>query len=482
MPTSYSRASNITINDVIPHLQQTLFITGAFCVAWSWDLIVYSVSHIYWGENPLSNQLAFADQPGSKNFMVLLSEYLTTCGAAAALSIYVQKLDKYWSPAAIVAIEFFPSPVFAGKLMSFLSQFDLTGIQQALLNLAATWFAAFLAHALPMYLSRTEYMESYSEQTVKLLQRTGLVVRQSLGFGLGIAWNVLLGTFGPSEDSQMDVLHFLALFTYLLMVLMIAFKVSAMVKNEPDTLWDHHITLLSFAMAVVCGFTLVAFLGAILKEGWLGKLEGFFISLFLAACMSALVAAANLDGAVAEPDVEANTWDYNSARLGPMGNFASILVIIPCTWCCCPWVPVLILLAGMTETLGVKEHWYQLISLVAGLASSIEGSGMLTAASDSIAQSLGFCGIKQCKHPWMFVLIQFAFAVVTTVVLIPAIAMLSGESHSPPPPPPSAPVETESKRSWCGRKKKEKRSWWRRTEKDPLLNPPPQNPNYKPSR
>eukprot|EP00934_Nitzschia_sp_Nitz4_P000479 Nitzschia sp. Nitz4//scaffold99_size76975//42114//43541//NITZ4_005577-RA/size76975-processed-gene-0.52-mRNA-1//1//CDS//3329560853//479//frame0 len=472
---------NIAADDIQPHLKETLFITGAFCIAWSWDLVVYSISHIIWGEDPLTNQLAFADQPGTKNLLVLLAQYFLTCLAAAWMSRRAQRMHKSWSSAAVMAIEFFPSPIFAGKLMSYLSQFDMTGIQQALVNLAATLFAAALAHAVPMYLSGPSESEvgSMSESSETLMHRTGQVVRQTLGFGLGIAWNVLLSNFGPSDDSEMDALHILALISYLMLVLVIAFKVSAMAQPDPGTLWEHHLSMLSFAMAVVCGFTLVGFLNTFLHGGIWGSLASFVILLFLAATMSAMVVAADLDGMMIHPDdqVDTNSWEYRSSRLGPCGRILNILLFIPCTWCCCPWIPLLILLAGMTETLGVKERWFELIAMVAGLASSIEGSGMLTAATDSLAQILGICGSKHCsRHPWAFVLLQTGVAIVTTMVLLPAIAPFAS---TPAPvveaiavyddvealPPPTAPVDPA-------------------TEKDTLLNknPPSFNPDFESAR
>lgn len=67
---------------------------------------------------------------------------------------YLRRKDETWSQAAVTAVEFFPAPVFAGKLMAYLGQFSLFGtLKRAFINFAVTWFAASLAHVTPMFLS-----------------------------------------------------------------------------------------------------------------------------------------------------------------------------------------------------------------------------------------------------------------------------------------------------------------------------------------
>lgn len=75
----------------------------------------------------------------------------------------------------------------------------------------------------------------------------------------------------------------------------------------------------------------------------------------------------------------------------------------------------------MSTDVGVKERWYKLIAFVAGLASSIQASSMLTTATDGLAMLLGICGIKHCRNPWLFVLLQVIIALITTCVLLYAL-------------------------------------------------------------
>jgi hypothetical protein len=479
---------SIGLEAVLPHLQTTLFITGAFCVAWAWDLVVYAISHVWFGEDPMDNQLAFGNQHAPKQLWVLLLQYLGVCGGAAVLS---DRYRRRGDDAAVMAIEFFPSPIFAGKLMAYLAQFQLPPLHQALLNLAATWFSAFLA--------QLASSGPQDESSIGFWQRTGLIIRDTLGFGLGIAWNVLLAEFGPDDYSQLNVMHFLALVTYLLLVLVIALKLAAMVPDNPVTIWERHLSLMAFSMYVVCGFTLVGFLNTLLGDGWWGSLESLGIVLVLAALMSTMVAVADLDGMLLADeedgqgtsyDEERHSWQYKSSKFGPFGGILNCLIFVPCVWCCCPWIPLLILLAGITESVSVKEHWFRLIAMVAGLASSIEGSSMLTSATDALAAMLGVCGHKHCYNPWMFVLLQVGVAVGCTVVLLPLIAPFSPSSSTPnetpalqsssspaepsfstiPPPPPipspSAPTENQPLLY---------------SVPPPMAPPPAHNPSYNPN-
>lgn len=422
--------TDVGLENVIPHLQTTLFVTGAFCVAWSWDLVVYASSHAWFGEDPLDNQLAFGNQRAPKYLIVLLAQYMVVCGAAAILSNHYRRghdPNRGWTAAAVMAIEFFPSPVFAGKLMAYLGQFRFRPLHQALLNLAATWFAAFLSHVVSP-------SNSLQNTEIGFWRRTRLIIRDTLGFGLGIAWNVLLAGFGPDNNYQLNVMHFLALVTYLLMVLVIALKLAAMLSDNPVTLWERHLSLLAFAMYVVCAFTLVGFLKILLGDGWVGSLKSLGIVLALAAVMSTMVAVADLDGLVAETntsyDEEQNSWAYKSSKFGVCGWILNCLLFVPCVWCCCPWVPLLILLAGVTEAVSVKAHWFKLIAMVAGLASSIEASSMLTLATDSLAMALEICGHRHCPNPWMFVGLQVVMAASCTFILLPLIAPLTPSSNS----------------------------------------------------
>ena len=400
----------VTIDDILPHLRATIYITGTFCTAWAWDLAFYGASHALAGENPLQDQLSFGNQRAPKHILDLLLQYLAVCGGAAVLSSHLASKDKPWSQAAVTAVEFFPAPVFAGKLMAYLGQFSRLGtVKRAVINLAATWFAASLAHVTPMFLS----FDEDGLVTRLKLERFGDIVQTTLGFGLGIAWNVLLGQFAPEDRENLDLVHLFALAGYLAAVSLIAFRLAAVVKEPPETIWERQIALLSFAFYVVCAFTLVGFLNALMHPGWLGHLESLAILLVLSGAMSAFVAGVDFD-AMSENVTE------EEDRFGLHGP-CKLILFLPCVWICCPWFPLIILLAG-TETVGVKEHWFRLIAMVAGLASSIDASGMLTDATDALSASMGICDVKVCHYKWLFVLLQVVVAILVTVILIPSMA------------------------------------------------------------
>jgi hypothetical protein len=486
------------LDDLWPHLRSTLFITGAFCTAWSWDLVYYGASHAWAGENPLQNQISFGDQKSPKHLLGLLFQYLLVCGLAAVLSDHLQGYiilkkeedtedqedlstttttrsthhpnnphppfrpssnhhhNNHMIQAATTAIEFFPSPVFAGKLMSYLGQFGFGMLSSTIINLAATWFAASLAHAMPMLLLSSSSSSSHSTSTSSsdhwvFLQRFSKVVQNTLGFGLGIAWNVFtLQHLGPSQpnnnsnNNSSSWIHLLALFGYLCMVTLIAFRIAALVPEVPATLYDRQLALLSFASAVACAFTLVGFLAVLLVPGWMGSIQGLLILLGLSAGMSALVTHVDLTttttaAATMEPNDDSYALDMANTTTTTTTTTAwncclRVVVFIPCVWCCCPWIPIVLLLAGTSDSIHVKKHWFQLIALVSGLACSIEASGMVTKLMDLLAGGLGVCQDgTTCHHPWIFVSMQILFALLTTTVLIPEIAPLLEEEEERAP-------------------------------------------------
>jgi len=366
-------------------------------------------------------------------------------------------------------------------------------IEQAVLNLAATWGAATLAHVVPLLLPSSSswtlsldatdpqlQQQPLLERVVRVygaatLHRFAPIVQNTLGFGLGIAWNVFLGhLLGPSSannnsNNDWDGIRLVGLAGYLAVVALIAFRLAA-ARRVPEphattTIGDRQWVLLEFAAYVVTAFTLVTFLNAaIVVDGWLGAVEALGILLGLSAGMSALVARADLEqqwqdgegggddnenvvagtaatalagnktSRTAHDDNDEHDNKCQSLQEGPFGFLFGVLLFVPCVWCCCPWVPVLWLLANTTDndTLQVKEHWFKLIAMVAGLASSIEASSMLTDATNVLATP--FCTAKHCRHPWLFVLLQSVMAFVVTLVLIPAISNLS----EPAPPTPAA--------------------------------------------
>lgn len=280
-------------------------------------------------------------------------------------------------------------------------------VERALINLGATLFAAALANMMPDRMSRpfTDF---------------GKIVRETLGFGLGIAWNIFLGSlFGPDKQ---DAAHLFGLVGYLGLVTLIAFRVAAEAAYvdtvaEPkmiDRMW----AILSFAMNVACAFTLVAFVNALLPAGWIGDVESFFVLLIFSAVMSALVGRVDLE----RTREEASDEGQNSWGVDHLPCILRMLIFVPCVWCLCPWLPVLFILSG-TSTIGVKEKWFQLVAMISGLAASITASGMLTKLTNYIAEALDICNEKHCYSPWMFILVQVGVAVVTTIILVPVLVL-----------------------------------------------------------
>jgi hypothetical protein len=86
--------------ELSPHVKTTLYFTFAFCVAWSWDLVVYGASHVMHGISPMQNQLSFGDSPGPKRIFVLVLQYLFGCGAAAIGSHVLNRIGRKWTRGA----------------------------------------------------------------------------------------------------------------------------------------------------------------------------------------------------------------------------------------------------------------------------------------------------------------------------------------------------------------------------------------------
>jgi hypothetical protein len=79
---------------------------------------------------------------------------------------------------------------------------------------------------------------------------------------------------------------------------------------------------------------------------------------------------------------------------------------VPCVWCCCPWLPLLFLLAPEEDTrrfedaaarrASAKQRWLRLTADVSSLSAAIAASGILTAAIDSLAPAIGV----RCWPEW----------------------------------------------------------------------------------
>ncbi|KAG7337433.1 hypothetical protein IV203_034507 [Nitzschia inconspicua] len=410
--TNRSEEENLS-DQIQPHLTTTLYFTLAYITAWGWNLVVYGVSHVLNGENPLQDQLSFGDHSATKHLAVLVLEFLMVCSGSAIVSDLLGRDGRKWTIGATTAVQFFPAAIFGGKLMGYLGQFaHLGSVQRALINLAATLFSAFLATSVPMTLGPP-------------FTAFGKIVRDSMGFGLGIAWNVFtLSIFAPDK---LDTAHIIGLAGYLALVLLIAFRVAAegsyvdTLEREPNMI-DRMWPLLSFAMNTASAFTLVAFVNSMTHEGWVGDIECFFILLIFSAFLAAGVSKIDVSSSREDANEEMENGRQNCG-MDHLPCVLKVLVFVPCFWCCCPWVPMIFLLSGV-HGIGVKEKWFSLVSMISGLAASIEASGMLTASANAIAGALGICNAKHCPEPWIFVSIQVAIATTTTIILIPTLILL----------------------------------------------------------
>lgn len=425
-------AASVTWPDVAPHLRTTLYMTGCFVVAWSWDLVCYGLSHVRAGTNPLQQQIGFVVHDVSSPTAApwLLLHYLVVCTACAVASQRLQRHDKAWTAAAVTAVEFLPAPVLAGQLMAYLTQFEWRSvIVRALLNLAAVAGAAALAHAVPDDGRWVRYMPRFTP-----------IVRQTLGFGLGIAWNTLLAeVFAPRAMMHNEGAHtwglasFVGYIGYLGAMGLLALRLAAMAATpaSPPTFLDRQRALLSFAAQVVCAFTLVTLLQA-MPYIWNVSVESLVLLVLLSAVATAAVAGMEDD--LGETWTAARNSNDNDDANTATSPAAKCLVLIPCVWCCCPWLPLLLVLAGSTPPMAlIRDAWFALVAMVTGLAASITAANGLTSLTDAWAS--GFCTAAQCPTPVLFLLLQMVVALLTTVLVLAAVAPLT-------PVPPAHDVAT----------------------------------------
>mmetsp|Transcript_344 Transcript_344/g.1186 ORF Transcript_344/g.1186 Transcript_344/m.1186 type:complete len:427 (+) Transcript_344:63-1343(+) len=383
------------MEDVVGQLRAVTFQTGAFLVAWSWVLVYYAISHAAVGESPLQDQIGFGGQGQPQNLLVLALEYVIVCGATAAL---LERMRANGSSEALAAaVAFFPSPVFSGKLLQFLGQFSSDGLQLGLMNVAATAVVAAAVHAAP----RSGQYKSIGD-----------VLRSTVGFGLGVAWNSLVSRAEPGQG------RLIARSIYLGVVVLLAARLAAPPARF-DSLRSRIAALLSFAMRVVCAFALVDWLQgphstlgfhstAAVRPTPLYEAASLVGLVLLAAQMSVLLAEADLDGAQADAKAKA-------VKTGFAGWLLRILVLVPCVWCCCPWIPLLWLLSGGSE--GVTTRWTSLAADVCSLAASVVGTGLITTAIDTAAAKLRICDAEACDVV-PFLALEVAASAVFTAALV----------------------------------------------------------------
>jgi hypothetical protein len=347
--------------------------------------------------------------------------------------------DHPWSTAAVTAVEFFPAPVLAGQLMAYLAQFaDWSIVARALINFAAVAAAATLAHAVP---------DDYESAIVRTLPRLTSIVRQTLGFGLGIAWNTLLAEVlaphlvpvTPTPERPDASLALVGYGGYLAAMALLALRLAAWAATPqtPPTWGDRQRALLAFAAQVVCAFTLVTLLQAMPFAGNV-PLESLALLVLLSAVATAAVAGMEEEEEASAATRNSNSGDASTTATTLTGP-AQCLVFLPCVWCCCPWLPLLLVLAGTTPPTLLREAWLALVAMVSGLAASITAANLLTSLTDALAR--GFCTAAACRQPILFLVLQTGVALGTTVVVLAAVAPLT-----PPPTTPGTPRRDEEAR------------------------------------
>mmetsp|Transcript_56537 Transcript_56537/g.89785 ORF Transcript_56537/g.89785 Transcript_56537/m.89785 type:complete len:402 (-) Transcript_56537:174-1379(-) len=382
--------------ELVAQLRQVAFQTGAFLAAWSWALVYYGISHVLDGESPLEKQIGFGGQGQPQKLSVLFGQYFVVCGFVWGLLVQLKRSSAPVAFALSTSLEFLPSPIFSAALSTYLSQYS-GGLQLGVLNLAATWIVAATVSVVP------------SSGSVKNL---GDIVRRTVGFGLGVAWNSLASEFEPLSA------YIVARTVYLTLMLLLAASL-AVPDLEETTLRQRHASLLSFASMVVCAFALSDWLSVVMPVGIIGNIYSMVVLMLLAAICSEMVLRADLSGQI-ERSSNATT-----SKKSEFSKLLSCLILVPCVWCCCPCIPLLWLLSGVqVSEAGVKNRWLRLTSVVVSLAASVVGTNILTNALDAAAVLLRVCDASgTCNGP-EFLLCSVLVACVVSSCLLVAITPL----------------------------------------------------------
>lgn len=384
--------------DISQQFLQVTFKTGSFLIAWSWALVYYGVSHALVEESPLKQQIGFGGAGQPRSLLMLLCQYLAVCSAAAPLLQRLKGSPSRYAATLAASVEFFPSPIFAGALTAYISQFS-GGLRLCVLNLLATWAVAAMVSVAVSSGSLCGF---------------GDIVTKTVGFGLGVAWNSLASQFEPLSS------HLFVRTLYLGFMLVLAASL-AVPELEDISLRQRHASLLSFASRVVCAFALSDWLSIVMPEGQLGNAYSLLSLLVLAAVLSAIVLQSDLDR-------PSDSMGERSSSGGVLNRAVNCLVFIPCVWCCCPCVPLFWLLSG--ARVGVKSRWLSLTSDVVSLAASIVGTNIITSFLDTSAANFGICSGEEC-NVLAFLFYTVLAAVVVSLTMLAVIAPLS-EPWTPP--------------------------------------------------
>jgi len=367
--------------DLVKHLRRVIFSTGAFCVAWSWFMLVMAIIHMLNGDPPIHKPVGLTPR-GATPHLLVFGWYFVALGLAAFLKKRLQPEDSGSKCALSAAISFFPSPLFCALLMNYLQK-AVTGsdsflgeLSFAAVNLLTTFAMAIVIFLVPSLPSYTTY-----EMWRELLHRT-------VGFGLGVAWNVLIsGALEPTQSQtstewkpwilQMSIRTF-----YLCFVAKVTIVVSAQRPSDGSLLQKFY-ALLGFAMQTVCAFGLVDWLANLLAPGDATDTTHLLtaVTCFLSVALLLMLFAA---------------LSSSMLRAGGDGRYGQLL---------------------------------QLAEMSCALAASVAGSNGVTALADSLALSLEICHWEgpvdaSCKYE-AFLPLEFGFALVLSVLLVMGIQHLA---------------------------------------------------------
>jgi hypothetical protein len=388
----------------LSQLRQVVVGTGTFLVAWSWCLVYYAASHIFAGESPLEKQIGFGGQGQPQKIAVLLGQYLIVCGIVWALLVQLKRHSSPCVDALSTSLEFFPSPIFSGALNAYLSQFHGGGLESGVMNLAASWIIAAMVSIAPSYGS---------------FKSLGDIVKKTVGFGLGVAWNILASGFEPLST------NLVARTVYVIFTLLLAASL-AVPQVEETTLRQRHASLLSFASMVVCAFALSDWLGVVMPSGYMGNVYSIIVLILLAAVFSEMVIEANFSSQFERQR------DPTYKKSG-LGKLVSCLVLIPCVWCCFPCVPLIWMLSGTQDVseAAVKNRWLGLISTVTSLAASVVGTNIMTSALDDSAVTLDICDTSGKCDDLVFLIYSMLLAFLVSLGLLAAVVPLVERKQLP---------------------------------------------------
>eukprot|EP00931_Biecheleriopsis_adriatica_P076892 TRINITY_DN50554_c0_g1_i1.p1 TRINITY_DN50554_c0_g1~~TRINITY_DN50554_c0_g1_i1.p1 ORF type:complete len:397 (-),score=68.16 TRINITY_DN50554_c0_g1_i1:149-1339(-) len=376
--------------DLVRHLRRVIFSTGAFCVAWSWFMLVMTIIHMINDDPPIHKPVGLTPR-GTPPHLLVFSWYFAVLGLAAFLKKRLQPEDTGRKCALSAAISFFPSPIFCALLMNYLqkavagSNSFFGDLSFAAVNLLTTFAMAVVIFMVPSLPSYTTY-----ELWRELLHRT-------VGFGLGVAWNALISEALEPKQSQTSeqsqwILQMLLRTFYLFCVATFATVISAQRSAEDGSLKQRFHALLSFAMQTVCAFGLVDWSASLLAAGDVTDRKHLLTAVMCFICVALLLM---LFAALSS----------SMLRAGSEGRYGQLL---------------------------------QLAEMSCALAASVAGSNGVTALADSLALSLNICHWKgpadaYCKYE-AFLPLEFGFTLVLTVLIVMGIQHLAEPSANPAEP------------------------------------------------